>query len=1020
MLQNNLPQNKKMTHSELNAFKKRMDLFRMNRERFLTAKRNSVGIAPRLIPFRGTLYTASQFKLISDRLDAISHITALKISQPAKRTLLVSANNALTRILNTTSTLTPDQAIILDNCRDEIGEDLPKHNFLLLSEDEKDRRLNNRFKELYKRIGLLKEVFSIFQGIYSGILPQNFHMQEKIENLCFRNFSIVGNISGLQSGVLHPAIAEYWDGRYSAVKHDLILHGEYLEKGKIKNKDMVRYKDLFKRIIDTLDEVEIMNPTIYTWLSVLSNQTLEKSESTNAYYKVAIDLGKLLSRNYMSRLFINHFDEKDRQKIDYGRRNWNDFIESFKEDNLKEYNYMYNKSDNSAFYLYLGSIILNILQSHDLITTKLVKVSQLNKRIDTKVCIIKDESLLKYSKAQTIVIPQKLPMIYEPKDWGLGKDGNGYEGGYLLNGVAYSSKLLKDKPNMRQNSSIYIINKVFHMVNGIGKTSFKINSVLLQYLISEGKHLLLDKNEKHPLEFKSKNTKREKGLIESHYSKINLQETILEIALCYDSIPYMYIPVRIDQRGRLYCLADWLNYQGTELAKALILFNQPGLIARNDTTAINFLKCAGANTFGLDKKSESYKLKWIEQNENAILNYRTSELVDQAKDKYLFLAFCIEYKRFHDFINNENQDVFETYLPIQLDATTNGFQHMIMLSTEADLFDKVNLWAGPKKSLIKFSDREADDFYVFLIQSIRKEISDRLNEGVLDYKKRESYLRLDRFIFERKMFKKALMTVSYNASILSMVQYIKSELFVKGDWDEINETTWYWDGKNEEFLINSQDIFNIVSVYSNIIDNKFKKIACLRKYLSAVAKIFTKLNINIIWYPGNGMEVVQSYLTKKTRSATPFINSKSKITLQYFTDELDRRKQVDSLMPNLVHSLDATSLCLLYDAFSKSYKSHPQFYCVHDCFASTADKIENLKNLLASVYTNLYLDNQYLIEFDQNIIDTLNKCNFKVEDRKIDMKDGTFIELYDINWVLNKKELSKKDIEKIESQFILV
>ena len=65
--------------------------------------------------------------------------------------------------------------------------------------------------------------------------------------------------------------------------------------------------------------------------------------------------------------------------------------------------------------------------------------------------------------------------------------------------------------------------------------------------------------------------------------------------------------------------------------------------------------------------------------------------MNKAKDKLLFLAFCMEYNRFINFIDNENVLEFKTYLPIQLDATCNGFQHLALLSNEEILFKELNL-----------------------------------------------------------------------------------------------------------------------------------------------------------------------------------------------------------------------------------------------------------------------------------------------------------------------------------------
>lgn len=50
-----------------------------------------------------------------------------------------------------------------------------------------------------------------------------------------------------------------------------------------------------------------------------------------------------------------------------------------------------------------------------------------------------------------------------------------------------------------------------------------------------------------------------------------LQETILGIVDMFSKLPRLYILVRLDLRGRLYCMPNYYNYQSNELAKALKL-----------------------------------------------------------------------------------------------------------------------------------------------------------------------------------------------------------------------------------------------------------------------------------------------------------------------------------------------------------------------------------------------------------------------------------------------------------------
>ena len=115
-------------------------------------------------------------------------------------------------------------------------------------------------------------------------------------------------------------------------------------------------------------------------------------------------------------------------------------------------------------------------------------------------------------------------------------------------------------------------------------------------------------------------------------------------------------------------------------------------------------------------------------------------------------------------------------------------------------------------------------------------------------------------------------------------------------------------------------------------------------------------------------------------------------------NKYDKQKQITSLMPNLIHSLDASSLILLYEHFS-SLNNNPQFFSVHDCFATTGDKASLLKVLLASVYTSIYTDKPYLYKFDKYIFDYIeNNSNYKLDrDKRTINIDGVVHHFHDID-----------------------
>lgn len=122
-----------------------------------------------------------------------------------------------------------------------------------------------------------------------------------------------------------------------------------------------------------------------------------------------------------------------------------------------------------------------------------------------------------------------------------------------------------------------------------------------------------------------------------------------------------------------------------------------------------------------------------------------------------------------------------------------------------------------------------------------------------------------------------------------------------------------------------------------------------------------------------------------------------KVTLR---DQYDRNKQVRALMPNLIHSLDGSSLSLLYEQFINSFYNEPsQFYSVHDCFGTTCDKVSLLKTILASVYADLYSSDPYLYKFDKSILDSIEaNTDLKLDriNRKVTLQDGTDYIIHDI------------------------
>ena len=124
-------------------------------------------------------------------------------------------------------------------------------------------------------------------------------------------------------------------------------------------------------------------------------------------------------------------------------------------------------------------------------------------------------------------------------------------------------------------------------------------------------------------------------------------------------------------------------------------------------------------------------------------------------------------------------------------------------------------------------------------------------------------------------------------------------------------------------------------------------------------------------------------------------------------EKVNRIKQMNAFMPNLIHSLDAASLALFVDLFFKHLNIEVKnFYSIHDCFGVTANNVDKLISLLKSVYIYIYSNDSYLIKLDSEIISNIkNQYGEKSfdENRIITTDDGLTLQYPDINIVLGSK-----------------
>ena len=620
--------------------------------------------------------------------------------------------------------------------------------------------------------------------------------------------------------------------------------------------------------------------------------------------------------------------------------------------------------------------------------------------------------IMRSDKTQILFdIPSKLPMIIPPKEYIYIRDGKHVKlGGYLLNDDKYVQDMFIDKVGYGKKTILKNKSVIINMINGLSRTPYKINTNTLNYIYKYGveKNIITDDKNEQIRNILDNPFKYNKKIYKSYLSTISimkLEKNILSIAELFSDMDEIYFPVRMDQRTRIYCITDYFDYQKNDIAKGLISFATPGKLYKTDIDEIKYFKAYGANMFGnnLDKKSLNFRVEWVDNNTNVLLDFENNNLVNKAENKTCFVSFCFEYKRFIEFMSDSETNVFYTYLPIQLDATCNGYQHLSLLTREKNLFGTLNLASSTH-------DNDPDDFYTYMLnlttkymESVMLSLSETKNKTDKQIKTISSYDKLLKVNFDRSMVKNLIMIMSYNASIPTIVNQLITNLEQVG---KNGRTIYYGYKKNLEVELTRNDLVAFVMAIKLVINKESPRIAELSKYLDNIVSICTKLNMPIPWLlPHKGAEIRQSYEVEKSHTFKAFFFVNTRYTFKkYQRGVYDLTKQKRATMPNLIHSLDASTIAMLYS----SLKSDCSLYTIHDCFGVTADNVPKLILKLKLVYIQLYSSAGYLKEFDRFLKESINKtfgdAVYKMGDNFISIpgnKKNKTIDVPNINKVLD-------------------
>lgn len=460
-----------------------------------------------------------------------------------------------------------------------------------------------------------------------------------------------------------------------------------------------------------------------------------------------------------------------------------------------------------------------------------------------------------------------------------------------------------------------------------------------------------------------------------------------------------YHPLFLDWRSRIYTNSNVLSYQSSELSKALIMFKDGVVLSK---LGIESLQIYLANCYGFDKNSNDDRVKWTINNHDSIINFKKNpKFWLQAKEPFLFLSACFEY-----FHYNKNPDTFKSKLPITIDATASGLQHLAAMSNDINLAKYVNLLKSNNLDI-------PSDIYNEMANKIIINIKNLIDKD----KDGKVFIKLALLKINRSFVKRGIMTISYGSTIKGICDQLidggsKQFEFVgviknKKLYSIIDENIC-----TKSLLFTKSELTQLAKLIHNVLYDSYPCLKKLVNYFIEINNFIYKLDLNIplIWKTPSGLLIEQKYVrTEQKEIKFSVLGKKKSITISKNLNKINIQKQNLSVLPNLTHSMDASNIYLLIRNIKKLDNIN-NILTIHDCFATNANYIELLKYYVKLAFLNIYKDNSFTENYHKDIINHLKNhgVNFNKDETEVLITTHKNKKIKNISYKLpNLPDLSK-------------
>ena len=436
----------------------------------------------------------------------------------------------------------------------------------------------------------------------------------------------------------------------------------------------------------------------------------------------------------------------------------------------------------------------------------------------------------------------------------------------------------------------------------------------------------------------------------SRWSKEIQTRRLLKVAHLYADEERFYFPYQLDFRGRVYAVPDYLNPQGSDKGKGLLLLAEGKPI---DSEGADLWFCVhGANLYGYDKDSLDGRRDWAMEHKDEIISCATNPYENlwwaEADKPWQFLAWAMEFKGY-----TEQGKGFISHIPVAMDGTCNGLQHF-----SAMLRDEVG---GRATNLIP-SDKPQDIYGIVAKHTVQKlEHMIKTSDDDEEIDMANKWLAMG---ITRKTTKRPVMVLPYGGTLYSCREYVE-------DWLKEHLDICPW---NPSRLMKPTQF--LAKVIWEAIGETVISARNAMGWLQSVAKVVGSEGLPVSWTTPSGFPVQQAYYSTKSRLVkTRLAGQAISLSLTEETDKIDKRRQAQAVSPNFVHSLDASAMVFAVRLARKMGIN--SFAMVHDSYGTHASDAPALAQALREAFVEMYAKRDVLNEFRDHMIAMVSEENAK-------------------------------------------